>query len=132
EETNIGVAMAGLLVSLPNTQLERRLMREGRQLMRTNAAGMLPHEIDQHTGGLNFVTRRPRLEILKEYRAALLRIYAPESYFKRVRGFLKWYKGSPRPGDSAGGVFNLVMGLANLSLRYLARPGLWFQYLRTM
>jgi radical SAM superfamily enzyme YgiQ (UPF0313 family) len=132
EETNIGVAMAGLLVSLPNTQLERRLMREGRQLMRTNVSGVLAHEIDQHTGGLNFVTRRPRIEILKEYRAALLRLYSPKSYFPRVRRFLQWYKGSPRPGDSAGSVLGLLLGLGNLSLRYLRRPTLWLPFLRTM
>jgi radical SAM superfamily enzyme YgiQ (UPF0313 family) len=132
EETNISVAMTGLLTSLPNTQLERRLLREGRQMLRSNATKMLPHEIDQHTGGLNFVTRRPRLDILKEYRASLLRIYSPRSYFTRVRGFLKWYKGHPRPGDSAGSLFGLLLGLANLNLRYMLRPGLWPQYLRTM
>ena len=132
EETNISVAMTGLLTSLPNTQLERRLLREGRQMLRSNATKMLPHEIDQHTGGLNFVTRRPRIDILKEYRASLLRIYSPRSYFTRVRGFLKWYKGHPRPGDSAGSLFGLLLGLANLNLRYMLRPGLWPQYLRTM
>jgi radical SAM superfamily enzyme YgiQ (UPF0313 family) len=132
EETNIGVAMTGLLTSLPNTQLERRLIREGRQMLRTTASKMLPHEIDQHTGGLNFVTRRPRIEILKEYRDSLLRIYSPASYFSRVRGFLKWYRGYPRPGDSAGSLYGLLLGLAGLNLRYLARPGLWLQYLRTM
>ena len=132
EETNISVAMTGLLTSLPNTQLERRLLREGRQMLRSSATKMLPHEIDQHTGGLNFVTRRPRLDILKEYRASLLRIYSPQSYFTRVRGFLKWYKGHPRNGDSAGSLFGLLMGLANLNLRYLLRPLLWPQYVRTM
>jgi hypothetical protein len=132
EETNIAVAMTGLLVSLPNTQLERRLMREGRQLMRTNLEGVMAHEIDQMTGGLNFVTRRPRIEIMKEYRDALLRIYAPRAYFARVRRFLTWYKGYPRPGDSAGNVLGLLMGLANLSFRYCLRPSLWLSYLKTM
>jgi radical SAM superfamily enzyme YgiQ (UPF0313 family) len=132
EETNIGVAMAGLLTSLPNTQLERRLIREGRQMLRPTGSKVLAHEIDQHTGGLNFVTRRPRVEILKEYRDALLRIYSPPSYFRRVRGFLKWYKGHPRPGDSAGSLFGLLLGLANLNLRYLLRPGLWLPYARTL
>ncbi len=132
EETNIAVAMTGLLVSLPNTQLERRLMREGRQMMRTNEEGVMDHEIDQMTGGLNFVTRRPRVEILKEYRAALLRIYAPDAYFARVRRFLDWYKGHPRPGDSAGSKLDLLKGLANLCFRYLVRPPLWRHYIKIM
>ena len=78
------------------------------------------------------MTKRPRIEILKEYRSALLRIYSPQSYFSRIRGFLKWYKGFPRPGDSAGSIFSMFMSFADLNLRYLLRPKLWFEYLRTM
>lgn len=133
EETRIGVAMTGLLVSLPNTQLERRLVREGRQYMRDDSGtGMKAEEIDQMTGGLNFVTRRPRLEILKEYRAALTRIYSKESFFMRARGFLEWYRGFPRGMSSAGSLSSLLLGLLNVNLRYLVRPRLWPQYLRTM
>jgi radical SAM superfamily enzyme YgiQ (UPF0313 family) len=130
QETRIGVAMTGLLTSLPNTQLERRLIKTGRQMARPGGAEIRPEEADQMTGGLNFITKRPRLEILKEYRAALLSIYAPRTYFARIRAFLKWYRGFPRSrGLSLG---SMVLGFFNLNLRYLVRPKLWAQYLRTM
>jgi radical SAM superfamily enzyme YgiQ (UPF0313 family) len=129
EETNIGLAMTGLLTSLPNTQLERRLIKEGRQLIRPGGVELRPEEIDQMTAGLNFVTRRPRLEILREYRAALLRIYSPRAYFARIRGFLKWYRGYPR---SRFPFAKMVQGFFNLNLNYFRRPALWWHYLRTM
>jgi hypothetical protein len=132
EETRVGMAMTGLLTSLPNTQLARRLVREHRQLARPFGMELRPEEIDQMTAGLNFLTRRPRLEILKEYRAALCRIYSPSSYFARARGFLQWYRGRPRSNLSTFGVAATLLSLLKLNLRYLVRPRLWMQYLRTM
>jgi hypothetical protein len=60
EATSIPICMVGLLTALPNTQLTRRLQREGR-LLAINVAGG-----DQCTSGLNFVTLRPRREILAD------------------------------------------------------------------
>ena len=130
QETRIGVAMTGLLTSLPNTQLERRLIRAGRQMARPLGAEARPEEIDQATGGLNFRTKRSRIEILKEFRAALLSIYDPKSYFSRFRGFLQWYKGYPRSRGMS--IRRMLTGFCNLNLRYLTRPKLWLQYIRTM
>jgi radical SAM superfamily enzyme YgiQ (UPF0313 family) len=131
EETRINMAMIGLLTSLPNTQLRRRLVREGRQLIRPAGLEFQSEEIDQMTAGLNFVTRRPRLEILKEYQALLRRVYAPGPYFTRVRGFLQWYRG--RTDVSPGvGLSSMLLGLFRVNLRYLVRPRLWLPYLRTM
>jgi radical SAM superfamily enzyme YgiQ (UPF0313 family) len=79
EATSISVCMVGLLTALPGTQLTRRLEKEGR---------LLPFEsgqADQCTGGLNFVTLRPRREVLADFRAILQKIYHPGAYFERVR-----------------------------------------------
>ncbi len=79
EAMSIPVAMVGLLFALQETQLGRRLKREGR---------MLPVEAnkgDQCTGGLNFITLRPKREILMDYRAILQRLFTPEAFFGRVR-----------------------------------------------
>ena len=79
EAMSIPVAMVGLLFALQDTQLSRRLRKEGR---------MLPVEAnkgDQCTGGLNFITLRPKREILADYRAVLKHVFAPENYFGRVR-----------------------------------------------
>jgi radical SAM superfamily enzyme YgiQ (UPF0313 family) len=82
EATNVPVCMVGLLTALPNTQLARRLEAEERLL------AIAPNRDDvgdQCTAGLNFVTLRPRRDILQDYKAILQAVYAPESYFKRVR-----------------------------------------------
>jgi hypothetical protein len=42
-------------------------------------------DADQCTSGLNYDTRRPRREMLTDYRTVLERIYAPEAYFGRAR-----------------------------------------------
>lgn len=82
EATDIPVAMAGLLTALPTTQLTRRLA----------AANRLPKDFDfvqegegdQCTAGLNFVTLRPRAEILADYLKVVETIYTPANYFARV------------------------------------------------
>jgi radical SAM superfamily enzyme YgiQ (UPF0313 family) len=79
EATSIPVAMVGLLTALPNTQLTRRLEREGRLLPFLRGVG------DQCSGGLNFVTLRPRRAVLADFRAILVSVYDPGAYFARVR-----------------------------------------------
>jgi radical SAM superfamily enzyme YgiQ (UPF0313 family) len=75
----IPVCMVGLLSALPNTQLTRRLEREGRMRPNPEIRG------DQCTGGLNFLTLRPRHDVLRDFRSVLRSIYEPEAYFSRVR-----------------------------------------------
>jgi hypothetical protein len=80
--TGIPVNMAGLLAALPTTQMTRRLQAEGRlhEGYELQAAG----KGDQCTGGLNFDTVRPRIDILRDYLRVIETIYAPENYFARV------------------------------------------------
>jgi radical SAM superfamily enzyme YgiQ (UPF0313 family) len=79
EETSIPVCMVGLLMALPNTQLTRRLEKEGRLLPLNMEMG------DQCTGGLNFVTLRPRRDVLTDFRNIVESVYRPAAYFARVR-----------------------------------------------
>src|SRR5262245_21902766 len=96
EETGICMAMVGLLVALPNTQLTRRLRKEGRLL---SFSGLLADEakegaatmeqsvvevVDQTLAGLNFITTRPRAEILQEYCNVIRSVYEPKSYMDRA------------------------------------------------
>lgn len=83
EEAAIPICMVGLLYALPNTQLTRRLEKEGR---------LYPHaqrkdikSADQCTMGLNFATLRPRQQILADYTAILERIYDPAAFAGRLR-----------------------------------------------
>jgi len=79
EDTAIPVCMVGMLAALPNTQLTRRLLQEGRLFPFSQTAG------DQCIGGLNFETKRPRREVLSDYKAVLEAVYHPNSYFGRVQ-----------------------------------------------
>lgn len=84
KESAIAVAMVGLLYALPNTQLSRRLAKEGR-LHRMDFELDEVALGDQCTAGLNFETNRPRADILRDYRRIVSEIYAPEAFFGRVR-----------------------------------------------
>jgi radical SAM superfamily enzyme YgiQ (UPF0313 family) len=82
EATSIPICMVGLLTALPNTQMTRRLEREGRLFPGYDA--VLPERGDQCTAGLNFVPVRPRRDILQDYKEVLERIYAPAAFFRRL------------------------------------------------
>lgn len=82
EEAAIPVVSLGLLYALPDTQLSRRLEREGR---------MFPlreedfRHGDQTGAGLNFATLEPRIDVLRRYREVYARVYAPGAFFGRIR-----------------------------------------------
>jgi radical SAM superfamily enzyme YgiQ (UPF0313 family) len=87
EATAIPFCTVGLLYALAGTQLTRRLAREGRlfpvgDTMHSNDEKGVG---DQCTAGLNFLTARPRRDILSDYRTILARIYDPAAYYRRVR-----------------------------------------------
>ncbi len=82
EAAGIPMAMVGLLTALPNTQLTRRLAREGR--LPEGYSLQRPGEVDQATGGLNFIPSRPRAEILEDFASVVQRLYSPKPYFDRV------------------------------------------------
>jgi radical SAM superfamily enzyme YgiQ (UPF0313 family) len=87
EATSIPFCMVGLLYALPNTQLTRRLAREGRLFPPDYAMRTVAKDEggDQSTSGLNFETVRPRRDILTDYRTILARIYRPNTYYRRVQ-----------------------------------------------
>lgn len=89
EAAAIPIAMVGLLVALPNTQLTRRLAREGRL---HEGYDLAPGgtRADQCISGLNFETTRPRRAVLSDYREVVARIYAPDAYFARIRRAVRW------------------------------------------
>jgi radical SAM superfamily enzyme YgiQ (UPF0313 family) len=82
EEAAIPVCMVGLLYALPNTQLTRRLEKEGRLHPAPDARWGVAG--DQCTEGLNFDTLRPRAEILSDYKRILEKVYDPEAYAGRL------------------------------------------------
>jgi len=83
-DSGICMAMVGTLYALPDTQLARRLKNEGRLFQDVTRINNSSMEIDQMTSGLNFLTIRPRADILRDYTSILSNIYNPENYYKRL------------------------------------------------
>ena len=85
QDAGIGTALVSTLTALPNTQLSRRLQREGRLF----AGGRMTIddaevEIDNTTSGLNFSTLRPRTAVLRDQARVLRTVYDPAHYYQRV------------------------------------------------
>jgi hypothetical protein len=98
EEAAIPVSMVGLLYALPNTQLTRRLEKEGRlhpghDVMPRVGGG------DQCVLGMNFETLRPLREVLSDYRSVLERVYDPVAYANRIKRLISMLDRSNRPRD---------------------------------
>ena len=74
--------MVGLLYALPNTQLTRRLAKEGRLHVGHDASP--EGKGDQCTAGVNYETKRPRVEVLRDYRKVLDEIYDPDAFCGRL------------------------------------------------
>ena len=94
EEAAIPVSMVGLLYALPNTQLTRRLEKEGR--LHPHPERQPAGSADQCTMGLNFETLRPRQEILDDYKRVLEKIYDPVAYTGRLQRLAKMLDNSNR------------------------------------
>jgi hypothetical protein len=76
--------MIGLLYALPNTQLTRRLIAEKRLYENSSLLDKNNKDtVDQATSGLNFITRRPRNEIIGDYTYVLENVSGCKSYFDR-------------------------------------------------
>ncbi len=84
QDTGICVAMLGLMYALPNTKLTERLQREGRLFEEHSVFTDNKTQIDQASSGLNFITLRPRIDILRDFVDVLSYIYKPEHYYKRI------------------------------------------------
>jgi len=82
EATSIPVNMVGLLFALPNTQLTKRLHREGR--LDLNFEIPPDQTACQCVAGLNYTTLRPRFDILNDFRRVVSESLLPEKYFNRI------------------------------------------------
>lgn len=75
-ESAIPLAMVGLLTALPDTQLWRRLNREGRLV--ADSSG------NNTDGSLNFVPRMDVERLVEGYKSLLRVIYSPAEYYRRA------------------------------------------------
>lgn len=76
QKAGISVAMVGIMLALPGTQLYRRLESEGRILYETS--GNNTNMLD-----LNFIPVMDKNKIIEGYKKILKTIYSPKKYFER-------------------------------------------------
>ncbi|HEV2914617.1 MAG TPA: B12-binding domain-containing radical SAM protein [Pyrinomonadaceae bacterium] len=103
-ESAIPLAMVGLLTALPDTQLWRRLKREGRLL--AESAG------NNTSIDLNFVPKMDAARLIEGYQSVLRTIYKPSEYYRRA---LECLKRVPPVGGSFQPHYSAVSGIAALA-----------------
>jgi radical SAM superfamily enzyme YgiQ (UPF0313 family) len=91
-ESAIPLAMVGLLTALPDTQLWRRLKREGRLLKESSG--------NNTENSLNFVPRMDTELLVEGYKRILSTIYSPAEYYKRALDCLSHLTQGPEPRRS--------------------------------
>ena len=128
DEAAIPMAMVGLLYACPNTQLTRRLEKEGR--LHANNGVMEQEAGDQCTLGCNFETLRPMREVLLDYRRVLEKVYSPEAYARRLMRLTDLLDRSGRPKELAHGDYRKALNLFEVVHRIInavpeARKPLW-------
>src|SRR2546422_11011915 len=80
-ESAIPLAMVGLLTALPDTQLWRRLEKEGRLLGESSG--------NNTNCSLNFVPKMDAARLVEGYQSIMRTIYKPSEYYQRVFDSLK-------------------------------------------
>src|SRR5207237_7842633 len=88
-ESAIPLAMVGLLTALPDTQLWRRLKKEGR---------LLRESLGNNTEcSLNFIPRMDTARLIEGYQRILRTIYSPAEYYQRALDWLSHLTHGPEP-----------------------------------
>ena len=79
QRNGIVQSMVGLLGALPNTDLYKRLEREGRLIeLREQSTG------DNVDAQLNFIPKMPASTLVDGYKHVIMETYAPKKYFSRA------------------------------------------------
>ncbi len=119
-ESAIPLAMVGLLTALPDTQLWRRLEREGRLLAESSG--------NNTDCSLNFVPKMDTARLIEGYKAILQTIYSPSEYYSRALDCLgRLAQGTPEPRRRAiiSDIASLARVTLTLGVRDPARVEFW-------
>jgi radical SAM superfamily enzyme YgiQ (UPF0313 family) len=119
-ESGIPLAMVGLLAALPDTQLWRRLEKEGRLL-------------DVSTGNntdcsINFVPKMDPARLVEGYKNILRNIYSPKEYYQRALDCLSRFHANriePRQSSVIADLKALYNIIATLGVRDSERRAFW-------
>jgi len=129
----ICLAMVGLLYALPNTQLTRRLRREGRLLEDFDAIKPLAaSDVDQVSSGINFVTKRPRAEVIQDFLFILGEVYSCREYFDRCLRLSRTLRVRTKYRPSARRIFRHARGFLMTVAKLGFRPSTAWYYWRNL
>jgi len=144
EDASISIPMVGLLVALPNTQLTRRLKKEGRLLSMTgerasnshssvgDVNGALVEVVDNTSAGLNFETARDRVEILTEFLHVSETVYNPRVYANRALRMAAKLKIKNRYRPTIKESLLQIRAFFRLIYHYTKRPNSRFQFFKSV
>src|SRR6267142_955672 len=118
----IPLAMVGLLNALPDTQLWKRLEREGRLL--GEASG------NNTVCTLNFVPKMDPARLVEGYKSIMRTIYSPAEYYQRALDCLGWVRHTVLPTKTrrtltGNNVATLVRIILKLGIRDGERVEFW-------
>lgn len=119
-ESAIPLAMVGLLTALPDTQLWRRLDKEGRLLEESSG--------NNTDCSLNFVPKMNKTRLVEGYKNILRNIYSPREYYQRALDCLSRFKQNkiePRQTDFINDVKTFLKILFTLGVRDNERVQFW-------
>lgn len=122
QKSGITTAMVGILNALPGTKLFERLRLEGRLLGSTSG--------DNADGTTNFLPTMGSRYLRDGYRKLMETIYAPRSYYRRARTFLREFRPAPRSSRFNSKLLVAFMHSA-VSLGVLGRERFQYWYLLT-
>ena len=125
-ESAIPLAMVGLLTALPDTQLWRRLKREGRLLKQSSGSNT--------EASLNFVPRMDAARLIEGYKRILSTIYSPAEYYQRALECLSHLTQGPEPRRSrlSSDLASFARVAIALGVRDSARMEFWRYMKRTL
>lgn len=119
-ESAIPLAMVGLLTALPDTQLWRRLEKEGRLLQESSG--------NNTDCSMNFVPKMNETRLVEGYKNILRNIYSPREYYKRALDCLsrfKQHKIEPRQTNLKNDLKAFVKIILTLGVRDRERLQFW-------
>lgn len=119
-ESAIPLAMVGLLGALPDTQLWRRLEREGRLLGETTG--------NNTDCSLSFVPKMNAERLVEGYKTILRTIYSSKAYYQRALDSLQrveQHMPEPRRGSLASELAALARVMLSLGVRDRERGAFW-------
>ena len=125
QQSGVVTAMVGLLTALPQTELYRRLAREGRILADTCG--------NNTDAAINFITRLDREFLISGYRELMRELYEPRHYYSRIRAFLRIYRPrGPAMRLSGAEVRAFLRSLWLLGVWHRGRLGYWRLFWSTL